>query len=77
MHRDLKPDNIFLNSDMVVRVGDFGDACIGADELGLYGRGTSNLGTRYYIAPELNSRGKVTEKVGKLTSMHMSLLGEY
>jgi serine/threonine protein kinase len=65
VHRDLKPDNIFLDSKLAVRVGDFGDACMGCDELGFYGGGTPNLGTQYYFAPELNSVGKVTEKVSR------------
>ncbi|KAF7102561.1 hypothetical protein CFC21_103676 [Triticum aestivum] len=62
VHRDLKPDNIFFGSDNGIRIGDFGDACIGHDELGLYG-GTPGLGTEHYLAPELNSDGKITEKV--------------
>ncbi|XBI41198.1 hypothetical protein VPH35_125686 [Triticum aestivum] len=62
VHQDLKPDNIFLGSDYEVRIGDFGDACCGQDELGKYG-GTPNCGTKSYLAPELDSDEKITEKV--------------
>ena len=24
IHRDIKPDNIFMNSNMIVKIGDFG-----------------------------------------------------
>lgn len=62
VHRDLKPDNVFFGSDNGIRIGDFGDACVGHDELGMYG-GTPGLGTKHYLAPELNNDGKITEKV--------------
>ncbi|KAM0915162.1 hypothetical protein ACQ4PT_011058 [Festuca glaucescens] len=62
VHRDLKPDNVFFGADMGVRIGDFGDSCIGHDELGGYG-GTPGLGTPYYSAPELAFAQKITEKV--------------
>ncbi|XP_044408328.1 cyclin-dependent kinase 11B isoform X1 [Triticum aestivum] len=62
VHRDLKPDNIFPGHDHEVRIGDFGDACCGQDEFGKYG-GTPNCGTKSYLAPELDSGEKITEKV--------------
>ncbi|XP_048538483.1 uncharacterized protein LOC125517330 isoform X2 [Triticum urartu] len=62
VHRDLKPDNIFPGHDHEVRIGDFGDACCGQDEFGKYG-GMPNCGTKSYLAPELDSGEKITEKV--------------
>ncbi len=58
VHRDIKPANIFLNSQGVVKVGDFGLAKImGTDTVGpsaesaLTGSGQS-MGTPFYSAPE-------------------------
>jgi serine/threonine protein kinase len=62
IHRDLKPDNVFFSADRGIRIGDFGDACIGRDAFGKSG-GTPNLGTENYAAPELESAEKITEKV--------------
>lgn len=61
VHRDLKPDNVFYGSDMGVRIGDFGDACMGCDEFGGYG-GTPNLGTPFYAAAELKSTKKISQE---------------
>ncbi|WIK67049.1 protein kinase domain-containing protein [Globicatella sanguinis] len=51
IHRDLTPNNVFINNDQVV-IGDFG---LGKDisaEYSRYTKETSGLGQFYYIAPE-------------------------
>ncbi|CAO4366900.1 unnamed protein product [Caenorhabditis nigoni] len=54
IHRDLKLGNLFLNDDLVVKIGDFGLATtVDGDE-----RKTTLCGTPNYIAPEvLNKMG--------------------
>ncbi|KAH0536309.1 hypothetical protein FGG08_006802 [Glutinoglossum americanum] len=55
IHRDLKMGNIFLDSNMNIKVGDFGLAAL------LYspeGRRTTICGTPNYIAPEILEKGK-------------------
>ena len=49
VHRDLKMENIFLNSDGSVCIGDFGFACTtnGYQQLTV-------VGTRAYLSPEMN-----------------------
>ncbi len=51
VHRDLKPDNLFLTRDRVVKVSDFGisRALDRAEEVAAEGTG---LGTPFYAAPE-------------------------
>ncbi|MEP6672748.1 MAG: protein kinase [Chthoniobacter sp.] len=51
IHRDIKPDNIFLSRDGEVKLGDLGLAKSGAETKGLTATGNS-MGTPYYISPE-------------------------
>lgn len=53
IHRDLKLANLFINSDMIIKVGDFGVAVKVTDELSMR---RSLCGTPNYIAPEVLSR---------------------
>ncbi|CAJ0586764.1 unnamed protein product, partial [Mesorhabditis spiculigera] len=53
VHRDLKPSNIFVNSDCLLKIGDFGMAR-SIDQLQEPGNGmTQYVSTRWYRAPEL------------------------
>jgi len=51
IHRDVKPDNIFLSRDGEVKLGDLGLAKSAGDTKGLTTTGRS-MGTPYYISPE-------------------------
>jgi len=53
IHRDLKMGNIFLDSQMNIKIGDFGLAAVMADE---HDRRTTLCGTPNYIAPEILSK---------------------
>ncbi|XP_076453647.1 uncharacterized protein LOC143288875 [Babylonia areolata] len=53
LHRDLKPQNLFLTSDGVVKVGDFGIARILQDT---GDHAVTAIGTPYYISPEICQR---------------------
>ncbi|KAF0917139.1 hypothetical protein E2562_016940 [Oryza meyeriana var. granulata] len=58
IHRDLKPNNIFIGTDGGIKIGDFGHSCwIKNGE-----KGSQDLGTLMYTAPELRT-GISTEKV--------------
>lgn len=59
MHRDMKPDNIFLGEGRTVKIGDYGmskKSEVSMDH-------TSQVGTPLYSSPEiLQGRGKYTAK---------------
>ena len=50
LHRDLKPDNVFLDQDNTVKLGDFGLAKILDQEQFL---ANTYVGTPYYMSPEV------------------------
>lgn len=56
IHRDIKPQNIFVDSDGVYKLGDFGIAKIVSEFSHHY---TMNIGTMAYTAPEI-CNGKAT-----------------
>lgn len=59
IHRDLKMGNLFLDSDMNLKVGDFGLAAIlVTDKEASHVRRTTLCGTPNYIAPEILEKGK-------------------
>ena len=64
MHRDLKPSNFLIDSNGIIKIGDFGQARIvdKNKELGLVY--TLDVGTKWYKAPEiLFGKRYYTEKV--------------
>jgi eukaryotic translation initiation factor 2-alpha kinase 4 len=73
IHRDLKPENIFMDNDNNPRIGDFGLATSGtfafairvSDTTQIADSDTRNIGTTFYVAPELSNNSKVqyTSKV--------------
>ncbi len=71
IHRDLKPDNIFIDGQNTVKIGDFGlsvqtyisDKIFPGDDTA--GNLSRSVGTTFYVAPELRSNvnGQYNEKV--------------
>ena len=59
LHRDLKSENVFLTSDGVVKVGDFGLAKVLTSQQNF---ATTCLGTPYYMSPEVVSQGVYNDK---------------
>ena len=55
LHRDVKPSNIFVGDDGLVKLGDFGLACLAAESE------KDKSGTKRYMAPEVLDGGKVSE----------------
>jgi serine/threonine protein kinase len=59
VHRDLKTGNLFLDSNMNVKVGDFGLAALVVTEREMeVRRRTTMCGTPNYLAPEILEKGK-------------------
>ena len=61
VHRDVKAGNVFLDSGMNVKLGDFGLAAVlepSPGDTALFNRRTTFCGTPNYLAPELLSRHK-------------------
>ena len=61
IHRDLNPKNIFMNDNMIVKIGDFGIS----KQFNSYKTYTitkNRAGTDYYISPEIIDDGKCNEK---------------
>lgn len=66
IHRDIKPDNIFIKDDFEPMVGDFGLCYIEESERDT-GTGEA-IGSRYYMAPEL-ADGKL-DKINPLSDIY-------
>ena len=60
IHRDLKPDNIFLTGDLKVKIGDFGIAKQ-LNNVNAYAK--TQAGTILYMAPEIINGQKYNNKV--------------
>lgn len=50
IHRDLKPQNIFLTADGMVKVGDFGVSKMMENTVA---RARTVVGSPYYLSPEI------------------------
>jgi NIMA (never in mitosis gene a)-related kinase 1/4/5 len=50
LHRDLKPQNIFLTAEMHLKIGDFGISRVLDNSAQM---ANTSLGTPYYLSPEV------------------------
>lgn len=72
IHRDIKPDNIFLARSGEVKLGDLGLAKSAAEDKGLTSTGHS-LGTLYYISPEQARDSKTVDFRADIYSLGCTL----
>jgi len=72
IHRDIKPDNIFLARSGEVKLGDLGLAKSAAENQGLTSTGHS-LGTLYYISPEQARDSKTVDFRADIYSLGCTL----
>ncbi|CAB3408523.1 unnamed protein product [Caenorhabditis bovis] len=64
IHRDIKPKNIFLDKKCVLKLGDFGCAARLRTNVTIFGEVRDVIGTVSYMAPEILSRGEMTNEEG-------------
>ena len=60
IHRDLKPDNLFISKDFKIKIGDFG---ISKQLTNTFNYAKTTIGTFTYIAPEILKGEKYNKKV--------------
>ena len=68
IHRDVKPENIFVDSDGNYKLGDFGIARVTGENT----FGMTNVGTRYYMAPKV-AAGKGYDRRADIYSLGLAM----